>query len=230
MLALLKTKLVEVVKAIAPLVAAVCLIQVLSGDVSTELFVRFLIGSALAVAGMVLLFIGIDFGVLPMGHFVGAYLPRKGSWWLMVGVAFALGVATTIAEPDVVVLATQVAAMSGGEFAAQPLSWIIAIGVGVFVALALLRIIWGLPMVYLLAVSYGAVIILSFIAPPELVPLAYDAGSVTTGVLTAPVVLALALGVSSVLADRSAVTDGFGLLGFASIGPIIALLLLGILR
>ena len=104
-----------------------------------------------------------------------------------------------------------------------------AIGVGLFTALGLLRVVWGYPMAWLLTGCYTVMLLLSLLSPAEFVPLAYDAGSVTTGVLTAPVVLALALGLTSVLAARSAVSDGFGLLGLASIGPIIAILLLGML-
>jgi hypothetical protein len=92
-----------------------------------------------------------------------------------------------------------------------------------------MRVVFGVRMAYLLAASYSIVILLSFFTPAEFVPLAYDSGSVTTGALTAPVVIALALGLSSVLAGRSSVSDGFGLLGFASIGPIIAVLIMGIL-
>jgi hypothetical protein len=105
--------------------------------------------------------------------------------------------------------------------------YVTAVGVGIYVAIAMLRIVYGVRMAYLLTASYSIVILLSFFTPPEFVPLAYDAGSVTTGALTAPVVIALALGLSSVLAARSTVSDGFGLLGFASIGPIIAVMILG---
>jgi hypothetical protein len=98
--------------------------------------------------------------------------------------------------------------------------------VGLFAAVGLLRVVYGFSMTYLLAAVYSLMILLSLLAPAEFVPLAYDAGSVTTGVLTAPVLLALALGLSSVLAERSAASDGFGLLGLASVGPIIAVLLL----
>jgi hypothetical protein len=111
----------------------------------------------------------------------------------------------------------------------QLLVYIVAGGVGVFTALALLRVIYGFSMTYLLAAVYVLMIVLSLLSPARFVPLAYDAGSVTTGVLTAPVVLALAIGCNSVLAQRSAVSDGFGLLGLASVGPIIAVLLVGIL-
>jgi hypothetical protein len=91
------------------------------------------------------------------------------------------------------------------------------------------RILLGFPMVHLLAATYATLVALSLMAPPGLMALAYDAGSVTTGVLTAPVVIALATGLSSVLAGRSPVSDGFGLLGFASIGPIFAVILMALL-
>ncbi len=156
--------------------------------------------------------------------------PKKGSLILIIAIAFSLGFVTTIAEPDVLVLSKQVDVMSQGVITGNTVLYITALGVGFFVAIAMLRIIFGFSMVYLLAAAYSAVILLSFITPAELIPLAFDSGSVTTGALTAPVVLAVALGLSSVLAGRSTISDGFGILGFASIGPIIAMMIIGILR
>jgi hypothetical protein len=225
MLALFKEKLPEVVQAVAPLIGVVCLLQFVLVHAPTMLFLQFLAGSVLAIVGMVLLFAGIDLGVLPMGRFIGAELPKKGSLVLIFSVAFALGFATTAAEPDVLVLAVQVESASQGEVSARLLICVIALGVGLFAAIALLRVVYGFSMTRLLAGAYSLLIVLSLLTPSTLVPLAYDAGSVTTGVLTAPVVIAVAVGLSSVLAGRSAVSDGFGLLGFASIGPIIAVLL-----
>ena len=177
---------------------------------------------------MLLLFVGIDFGILPMGRYIGAELPERRSLWLIVAVAFALGFATTAAEPDVLVLAAQVEEASDKGMSALTLTYIIASGVGLLTAVGILRVISTIPLTYLLPGLYSAMIVLSVFAPADFVPLAYDAGSVTTGVLTAPVVLAFALGFTSVLATRSA-ADGFGLLGVASIGPIIAVLALGLL-
>ena len=105
----------------------------------------------------------------------------------------------------------------------------IAMGVGLLAAVALLRVVWGFSMIHLLTAMFAAMIVLSFVAPEAFIPVAYDAGSVTTGVLTAPVLLAIALGLSAVLGERSAVADGFGLLGLASVGPIILILLLGLI-
>ncbi len=225
---LLQLKLGEVLRAVAPLVAVGVALQLLFVGAPAALFVRFLAGSALAVLGMLLLFAGIDYGVLPMGRFIGAALPAKRSLWLIAAVGFAMGFATTAAEPDVLVLAGQVEVISGGTTHGQSLVYIIALGVAVTSALGLLRIIWGIPLTYLVAPIYVTAIVLTFIAPPDYIPLAYDAGSVTTGVLTSPVLLALALGLTSVLASRSAMSDGFGLLGLASAGPILVVLALGL--
>ena len=224
MLSVLKERFVEVARAVAPLIATVCILQVVVVHAPAADVLRFLAGSVLAVLGMMLLFIGIDIGILPMGRFIGAELPRKGSLVLILFVAFALGFATTVAEPDVLVLAWQVEDASHADVSARSLIYIIAVGVGTFAAIALLRVVRGFSMTTLLTVAYGLMLVLSFLTPPDLVPLAYDAGSVTTGVLTAPVILALAIGLSSVLAGRSAVSDGFGLLGFASIGAMIAVM------
>jgi hypothetical protein len=229
MLALLRTRLPEAAKAVAPLVGVVVVLQVLLVHAPAAMFLQFLAGSVLAMFGMLLLFGGIDVGILPMGRFIGAEMPRKGSLSLVIGVAFALGFATTVAEPDVLVLSAQVESASQGTLPGQRLVYVIAGGVGLFTAIGLLRVVKGFSMAVLLAAVYTLMIALSLFAPANIVPLAYDAGSVTTGVLTAPVVLALALGLASVLSERSAVDDGFGLLGLASVGPIIAVLLLGLL-
>ncbi|MCC7010469.1 MAG: DUF1538 domain-containing protein [Acidobacteria bacterium] len=229
MLTLLRTRFLETVKAVAPLVGVVTALQVSIVQAPAALFVQFLAGSVLAMLGMLLLFAGIDGGILPMGRFIGAELPRKQSLWLILGVAFALGFATTVAEPDVLVLAGQVERASEGSLRSHVLIVIIAVGVGLFTAIGLLRVVRGFSMAALLATVYIVMIALSLVTPDNFVPLAYDAGSVTTGVLTAPVVLALALGLASVLGERSAVDDGFGLLGLASAGPVIAVLLLGLL-
>jgi hypothetical protein len=179
---------------------------------------------------MLLLFAGVEMGILPMGRFIGAELPLKGSLKLIVAVAFTMGLATTLAEPDVLVLANQVEAISQGKLRAAPLALAIAAGVGFFAAVGLLRVVFGFSLRLLLALSYALLLALTFLAPREFIALAYDAGSVTTGVLTTPVLLAIAIGLSSVLAGRSAISDGFGLLGIGSAGAMIAVLLVGALQ
>ncbi len=224
MLTLLKLKLAETLRAVAPLIIVVCVLQFTVVGASAALFVQFLAGSVLVTLGLLLLLTGIDFGILPMGRFIGAKLADRSSVWILLTVAFALGFATTAAEPDVLVLAAQVDAASRGSLPNQPMVYVIAAAVGLFVVIGFLRLVLGFSMQWQLTVMYGVMLALTFLAHATMVPLAYDAGSVTTGALTGPVVLALALGVSSVIAGRSTVDDAFGLLGVASIGPIVVIL------
>jgi hypothetical protein len=227
MLTLLKLKLPETLRAVAPLIVAVSLLQFTVVGASPEVFLQYLAGSTLVALGLLLLLTGIEYGILPMGQYIGGKIAEKRSLFLLLAVAFALGFATTAAEPDVLVLAQQVDEASQGALSAQPIVYAIAAGVGLAVAMGFIRVVRGFSIRGLLTVLFLAVIALTFIAPASWIPLAYDAGSVTTGALAGPVVLALALGVSSVIAGRSAMQDGFGLLGIGSIGPIIVILIIG---
>jgi hypothetical protein len=230
MMQLLRSKLPEVLRAIAPLVLSVCVLQFALVHAPLPQFLQFLGGSVLAIVGMLLLFAGIEHGILPMGRYIGAELPHKGSVWLILAVAAAFGFVTTIAEPDVVILADQVETITNGELPGRGLSYVIAGGVGLFAAGALWCIARGLALTRLLGAAFGLVIGLSFLSTPQFVPLAFDAGSVTTGVLSGPVLLALGLGLSAVLSRKPGGIDGFGLLGLASLGPVVVMLLLGWLR
>jgi uncharacterized membrane protein (DUF485 family) len=230
MLSLLRARALEVLKAVGPLVLAVCVLQVAVIHAPFAAFAQFLVGAALAAVGMLLLFTGIELGVLPMGRFVGAELPRRGSLWVIIVIAFVIGFATTLPEPDVLVLSEQIDEASSGRVSERSILYSIGLGVAAFTAIAMARIVLGWPMRHLLAVAYLSVVVLAVFAPPEFVSLAFDGGSVTTGVLSAPVIIAMAIGLSSVLAGRSAVSDGFGIVGFASIGPIIIILFMGLLR
>ncbi len=229
MSSLVKDKLCEVLRSVAPLIGVVIVFQFTLVRAPTELFFQFLVGSAMTVAGLVLFFLGIDIGVLPMGKFIGAELPRRNSVFVILFAPFLLSFSTTVAEPDVLVLAKKVSEISNGTVTKHSILYLTGIGVGVFAAVGMLRIILGFPISRLLIVSYGVMVALTLFAPERLIALSYDAGSVTTGALTAPVVLAMAIGLSSVLSNRSALTDGFGILGFGSIGPVIIILLMGAL-
>lgn len=229
MISLVKNNLLDSLKTVAPLVIVAGVLQMMLVQAPALLFFQFLGGAVLVGLGMTLLFFGIDLGVLPMGRFIGAELPKQGSIAFILAVAFVMGFGTTLAEPDVLVLTGQVGSISQGNLGQTFLLYLIAGGVGVFVAMAMARIVHGSSMRVLLTISLSIVILLSLIASRSIVPLAFDAGSVTTGVLTTPVVLALAAGLSSVLGGRDAISDGFGLLGFGSIGPIIIIMTVGLL-
>ena len=126
------------------------------------------------------------------------------------------------------VLADQVQNLSSGQVPANAMLYSTALGVAILTALALPRIVFGWPLKIIVVLSFGAMLLLTVFAPAEFVALAYDAGSVTTGVLTAPVIIALALGLSNVLAGRDSVSDGFGVLGLASLGAALAVLVMAL--
>jgi hypothetical protein len=224
----LKSKTMEVLKAMLPLVIVIIIMQFALIKMPIGLFLQFLAGAVMTIAGMLLFLLGIEVGILPMGSAVGAELPRRRSLLLVVAIAFLIGFAATIAEPDVIVLTGQIDRVSQGGISDNILIYVIGIGIAFFVTLAMLRIVLGFRMAYLLAAGYLVVIVLSFFTPAEFVPVAFDAGGVTTGPMTVPIILSLGIGFSSVLAGRSAISDGFGLIGLASVGPIIAVMIMGI--
>ena len=224
--AFLRERLPEVLRSMSPLVAAVVVLQFTIVDAPTGAFLRFIAGAVLCVAGLLFLFAGIEHGIVPMGRYVGAELPRRRSIPLILAVVGALGFVTTAVEPDVLVLASQVESL-GASLAGRGLVYAIAGGVGVAVAVGIWCVVRGKSLTVPLAGAFAALAILAPLAPADLVPVAYDGGSVTTGILSAPVVLALALGLSAVLARQPGTLGGFGILGLASVGPILLLLLLG---
>ncbi|HEU65253.1 MAG TPA: DUF1538 domain-containing protein, partial [Chloroflexi bacterium] len=147
-------KVLEVIKAILPLVLAVVILQFTVIRMPTHVFLQFIIGAVMVIIGMVLFLLGVEIGILPMGKALGAELPKSKSLFLVIGIAFLIGFAATVAEPDVIVLTRQVDEVSRGAIAQNLLIYVIAIGIGFFVAMAMLRILLGFPIAYLLAAGY----------------------------------------------------------------------------
>jgi hypothetical protein len=225
----LKDNFIEVVMAVMPITLVVTILQVLLISLPMLVLIRFLVGSTMVMAGLTLFLQGVKIGLLPMGETIGAELPQKASLPIILLASFILGFVVTVAEPDVRVLAYQVDLVSEGEISKNILIVAVALGVAVFVCMALLRIILGFPIGYLLAIGYAVVLLFSLFTPTRFVPIAFDAGGVTTGPVTVPFILALGIGTASVLGGRSSIGDGFGLVGLASIGPILAVMILGVI-
>lgn len=218
----------EVLYAVLPVTVVVIFLQVLFIRLPWIFFGQFMVGVVLVCGGLALFLLGVHFGLLPVGELIGSVLPRQGKVWLVVLFGFLFGFVVTVAEPDVRVLAIQVDLVSGGDISRNLLVYTVALGVAIFVGLAMLRIILNIPLTYLLAAGYGLVFLLASVTPAHFVPISFDAGGVTTGPLTVPFIIALGVGVVSVMGGRSATSDGFGLVALASIGPILAVLLLGV--
>jgi len=227
MLRIIKDITKEALTALLPIILAIVILQFTILHVSHETFLRFLIGSAMVVAGIICFLYGVRTGILPMGRDVGAVLPQRGSIILVIVMALIFGFAVTYAEPSVMVLGNMSA--EGGASSATAFIFVVAGGMAMLFLVALLRIVLGFPTRNLLAIVYGIVVILSMFTPPDFLAVAFDAGAAAAGPLTVPMLLALGLGFVSVLARRSALSDGFGLIGIACAGPIIGILLWGIL-
>jgi hypothetical protein len=218
----------EVIQSIVPLVFVVGIILFILPGTAPELMIRFFAGAAMVAGGLFLFLVGVRVGLLPIGEAIGSELVSKGSLLFLLVASFLFGLVITIAEPDVRVLAYQVDLASGGSIGNNLLILAVAIGVGFFVALALLRILLGIPIAYLLTAGYLVIIALSFLTPVDFVAISFDAGGVTTGPMAVPFILALGVGATAVLGGKSKVSETFGLIGLASIGPVISVMLLGV--
>lgn len=219
----------EVLQAVMPAIIVIVLLQFFIVQMPLEAILQFIIGAAMVTGGFFLFLLGVRIGLLPIGEMIGAELPKRGSVILLIVFAFILGFAVTVAEPDVRVLAHQVDFASDGQIGSNILIMTTALGVGIFVTLAMLRIVLGVPIAYLFGAGYILILAVSFFVPPQFVPIAFDAGGVTTGPLTVPFILSLGIGLTSVLGGKSSINDGFGIVGLASIGPVLAVMLLGVI-
>ncbi|MCD8130739.1 MAG: DUF1538 domain-containing protein [Lachnospiraceae bacterium] len=220
----LKEKFAEATDAVLPIVAIVLVLCLTIAPVSPSVLLCFLVGAVMVIIGMMFFTLGAEMAMTPMGEKVGSYLTKSKKLWLIVGVAFLLGVIVTIAEPDLQVLASQVPSVPN-----MTLILAVSLGVGLFLVVALLRILFGIPLRPLLIFCYGLVFVLSYFVPEEFRAIAFDAGGVTTGPMTVPFIMALGVGIASIRSDRGASDDSFGLVALCSVGPVIAVMILGIL-
>ena len=184
----------------------------------------FLVGAVMLVVGMGLFTLGTDLAMTPIGEHVGSAMTRSKKLWLIMLISFLVGVIITISEPDLQVLAEQVPGVPN-----MTLILAVALGVGIFLVVALLRILLRIPMKWLLLGCYAVVFGLAAFVPDSFLAVAFDSGGVTTGPMTVPFILALGVGVSSIRSDANAENDSFGLVALCSVGPILAVMLLGLI-
>lgn len=224
-----KDTALEILQAIIPISVVIIVLQLIFFDRPGPMVIQFLAGVVMVATGLWLFLLGVKVGLLPMGEVIGSELPQRGSFILLVGLTLFIGFAVTVAEPDVRVLAHQVDLVSDGGISKNVLVMFVAIGVGLFLALATARVVLGIPMSYLLIAGYLVVFVLSAFVPPHFVPISFDSGGVTTGPMTVPFILALGVGLTSVLGGKSSMSDSFGFVALASIGPVIMVMILGVI-
>ena len=238
----LREKLLEALQAVLPIVAIVLVLCFSIAPVSPSILLCFLLGAAMIIVGIMFFTLGAEMSMSPMGERVGAMLTKSRSVPLIIGVGFLLGFLITISEPDLQVLANQVPSIPN-----MTLILSVAAGVGLFLVVAFLRMLLGIALPKLLVAFYGLIFVLAAFVPKEFLSVAFplrrqrqmcirdrflavafDSGGVTTGPMTVPFIMALGVGVAAIRSDRHAADDSFGLVALCSIGPILAVLILGI--
>ncbi len=215
-------KLRESIGSVVPITLIVAILCLFFVPVSTDLMLAFVIAVILLIAGMGLFTLGTEASMTPIGSYLGSRMTRSRSVPLIVALSFVLGVAITVAEPDLQVLANNVPHIN---------TWVlmltVSVGVGFFLVASMLRILLAVDLKWLLIAFYALVFIVAAFSDPDFLSVAFDSGGVTTGPMTVPFIMALGVGVACIRSDKNAECDSFGLVGLCSIGPILAVLILG---
>ena len=215
-------KLQEAVRSVLPIaiiVAVVCFTRI---PVTPDLMLSFLIGTALLIIGIGLFTFGSEKSMTLIGTYIGSRLTKTRNLPLILAVSFILGLAITIAEPDLQVLASNVPHIDGNVLVVT-----VGIGVGLFLMICMLRILFGIHLRWLLLFFYAFVFFLAFLSDKDFLSVAFDSGGVTTGPMTVPFIMAMGVGVASIRSDKNAEADSFGLVALCSIGPVLAVMVLG---
>lgn len=220
----LQEKLSESLKAVLPIIGIVLLLCFTIAPISPSILLTFLVGAVLLIIGMMFFTQGAEMSMTPMGERMGTRMTQTRKLWLVVFICFILGFIITISEPDLQVLAEQVPSIPN-----MVLILTVACGVGLFLIVALLRMLFGIPLSFMLIGFYAIVFILAFFVPEDFLAVAFDSGGVTTGPMTVPFIMAIGIGISAIRSDRHAEDDSFGLVALCSIGPILAVLVLGMI-
>ena len=219
-----KEKLSETLKAVIPILAIVLLLCFTIAPIPPSILMTFLIGAILLIIGMLFFNVGVEISMTPIGERVGSVMTRSKNVFIIILISFIMGFIITISEPDLQVLAQQVPAVPN-----LVLILAVALGVGIFLVLALLRMLIGIPLSYLLVIFYVIIFILTIFVPGDFLSVAFDSGGVTTGPMTVPFIMSFGIGVSAIRNDKHADDDSFGLVSLCSIGPILSVLILGMI-
>lgn len=219
----LKEKIMESLASVVPITVIVILISMFFVPMPTGTLMMFLVGAVLLIVGMGFFSLGADISMMPMGDGIGERMSQSKRMWMIAIICFIIGIIITLAEPDLQVLANQVASIPN-----MTLILTVAAGVGSFLVISFLRTILKIPLHFVLLTFYVAVFVLAFFVPENFISVAFDSGGVTTGPITVPFIMALGIGLASLRGDSHSEEDSFGMIALCSIGPILAVLVLGI--
>lgn len=223
MLQNLRKKLKESLFSVLPIVLIVLAISLIFIDVPGALLVKFCISAVLLFIGIGLFSLGADQSMMPIGQNIASTLTKSKKLWLLLIACFLMGMIITVAEPDLAVLAGQIPAINKWTFIL-----IVSLGVGICFMLGAARILFRIPLAYLLGIGYALIFLLIIFVPKTFWAVAFDASGVTTGAISVPFIMSFCMGISAVRAGKSNEEDSFGLVAICSIGPILSVLILGL--
>lgn len=217
----------QVFFALLPLIGVAIIAHFFFTRLSPEEVRRTVVGFIMTLVGLAFFLQGVIVGFEPVGKFIGETI-AKGDWaWTLIPLGLILGTIAAIAEPSVIVMSHTVDRVSAGSIPPRLFLPATAGAVGIAVAVAMARVLWGIPLLWILIPGYAIVFLLSRIAPPSFIGVAFDAGGVATGPVTATFILAISLGAADVLIGRSPVIDGFGLVALVFLFPVLSITALG---
>ena len=220
----LREKLSEALHSVLPIIGIVMVLCFTIAPISSSILLCFLMGAAMIVIGTMFFTLGAEISMTPMGERLGTAVTRSKKLSIIVILGFVLGFIITISEPDLQVLAEQVPSIPN-----RTLIFSVALGVGVFLVIALLRMLFSIALPHMLITFYILAFLLTLFVPQSFLTVAFDSGGVTTGPMTVPFIMAFGIGISAIRNDRHASDDSFGLVALCSIGPILAVLILGMI-
>ncbi|GAA0598424.1 DUF1538 domain-containing protein [Virgibacillus siamensis] len=226
----LVSKLKEVLLAVLPITLMVLILNFTLTPLDPSLIARFIIGAILIIIGLSIFLFGVDIGITPIGQSIGKAIAKSNKIWIVMIAGLLLGFFISIAEPDLHILAGQVEMVTSGLITKTSLVIVVSIGIGLLIATGLVRIVYNIPLYKLLTILYLIILVLAIFTSPEFLAISFDASGATTGALTVPFILALALGISTLKKDsKASEKDSFGLVAIASTGAIIAVMLMNII-
>jgi len=223
-MSIFKDKIIESLKSVLPIALIVIVLSITIVPLTVGDMLLFIVGVICLVIGMSLFTSGAEMSMQPLGMKIGSTIGASKKIWIIAFVSFIIGIVVTISEPDLVILADQV----GDNIDNMVLILTVSVGVGIFLLIAVMRIVFGWNLKYIMIAFYAAAFVLSFFLPEGFKTLAFDSGGVTTGPMTVPFIMSIGAGVSAAKAGADNRDDSFGITGLCSIGPIIAVMVLGI--
>lgn len=228
-MSLLMEKAKEVTKTLVPVFALVLIICFTIVDVETDVILRFIVGSILLLIGLTIFLWGVDLAMNPIGEYMSKEVATSRSPFKIAILSFLLGFLITVAEPDLLILGSQVEGASGGTLTSSLIVYIVSIGVGFMISLGVFRLLRDKPLNIFMAITYAIILVLAVLVSEEFLAIAFDASGATTGALTTPFVLAISYGLSVVKGGKNSEENSFGLVGIMSAGPILAIMLISII-